>query len=155
MTFEYAIAEPLGVAAAKALRAHHLLGRLTTCDSLAEFASAATELVALTRAVTQSIARLRDDAAAQRSELAAWLHHQMTTLERHPLETMQSLPSLYAARLAAGSSPPPFEGLVRHRADEFYFEGHDKRPALELCADYLDRVTKLLDETREQTRRTP
>jgi hypothetical protein len=155
------IAEPLSVATAKALRAHHALGCLATCSSAAEFADRAKELIALTRAVSQAIARIREESElhVSRRAFSEWLGVQLGHLQRHPFETVAS-PPVYAARLARGSGPPPFDGVAigrvptaPQRPEDFFFEGFDKRPALELCAEYLERVTRVLDETREQMRR--
>ena len=73
-------------------------------------------------------------------------------LQRDPFEVMAALPAIYSMRFAQGSGPPPFNGVDVVRPHELYFDGLDKRPALEMCAVYLDRVTRLLDETRDQAR---
>jgi hypothetical protein len=154
----YVHGDILNVAASKALRAHHALGKLAVCRSEAEFVKTATEFLVHARAVCQSLARLRETSGAHGSRVHDWLAGQITTLQQHPLEvalTRPTTPAVYTQRVARGSEPPPFEGVV-HAAitpkpvDEFYFEGLDKRPAVELCASYLERVMMVLDETRSQ-----
>lgn len=157
--------EPVDVASANALRAHHALGRLYACRSESEFSEIVAELLTLARSVTESIARLPAAHVVGRTTeahifFAQWLSARMASLQCHPLEgtLVTSTPPIYSARLARGSEAPPFDALSIDRAPkaahphEFFFEGLDKRPALELCASYLDRVTTLVDEVRQRMR---
>jgi hypothetical protein len=135
---------------------------LFACNSEAEFTAAVTEFLAQARAVCQSLARLRETCSPRGPADAThqWLSAQIAALQKHPLELalkQATPPPIYTARMARGSAPPPFNGepLVAPTKGpaEFYFEGIDKLPAVELCASYLDRVTAVLDETRHQLKR--
>jgi hypothetical protein len=158
----YVHADTLALADSRASLAHHALGRLFACDSEAEFTAAVTEFLSQARAVCQSLARLRETCSPRGPADAThhWLSAQITALQKHPLEvalTRATPPPIYSARMARGSAPPPFAGTPiasePKPADEFFFEGIDKRPAVELCASYLERVTAVLDETRHQLKR--
>jgi hypothetical protein len=138
------------VAASKTLRAHHALGRLLVCRSTAEFATVAHEFLMHAYSVARTIERIgrmgEEDLA-----FAAWFATQHAKLSQHPvyLELQTDAPTIYRSRVAHGSHPP-FGDELAPRRGEFFIEGLDERPALELCADYLDRATELLDDTRER-----
>ena len=157
----YIHSDTLALAGARALRAHEALGRLLACHNEAQFSSAVTEFLQHARAVCQSLARLRETCSPNGADaVQQWLASQISALQKHPLEVALAKatpPPIYAARLARGSEPPPFAGapsaLEPKAADEFFFEGIDKRPAVELCASYLECVTAVLDETRHQLKR--
>lgn len=157
----YVHTDTLALADSRASLAHHALGRLFACDSEAEFAAAVTEFLKQARAVCQSLARLRETCAPRGPADAThhWLSAQIAALQKHPLEVAlmrATPPPIYVARIARGSEPPPFKGepIVEPKpVDEYFFEGIDKRPAVELCASYLERVTAVLDETRHQLKR--
>ena len=136
------------VAASKTLRAHHALGRLLVCASAEEFANAAHEFFIHAFTVARTIERIgrmgEHDLA-----FAAWFSQQLQALSNHPvaLELEAEPPAIYRSRLAHGSHHG--EPTPARRAD-YFIEGLDEQPALELCADYLDRATKLLDDTRQR-----
>ncbi|HLL22288.1 MAG TPA: hypothetical protein VK427_09160 [Kofleriaceae bacterium] len=150
------------VASAQALAAHHALGRMSACSSVAEFALAANEFLASARGLAQAVAKLARSAAndhgtTKRRAFAAWFAIQVTPVVQHPVqsELLRGAPEVYVARPARGSDAPPFAGAPmvrvpkpRPRAEDFYFDGVDKRPAIELCAEYLERVTSLIDDSR-------
>jgi hypothetical protein len=154
----YVHADTLALAGSRASLAHHALGRLFACDSEAEFTDAVTEFLAQARAVCQSLARLRETCSPRGPADAThqWLSAQIAALQKHPLELAlerATPPPIYSSRMARGSAPPPFRGEIAIEpkpAGDFFFEGIDKLPALELCASFLERVTAVLDETRHQ-----
>jgi hypothetical protein len=156
----YVHADTLALADSRASLAHHALGRLFASDSEAEFTAAVTEFLGQARAVCQSLARLRETCSPRgpADVTHQWLSAQIAALQKHPLELAlkrTTPPAVYSSRMARGSAPPPFAGeplVVPAKAvsDEFFFEGIDKLPALELCASFLERVTAVLDETRHQ-----
>ena len=48
---------------------------------------------------------------------------------------------------------PTILPAAKPRPDDFYFEGVDKLPAIQLCSEYLDRVTELLDQSKVALKR--
>jgi hypothetical protein len=144
----------LDVASTHALIAHHALGRMTACTSVVELSDAASEFLQAAATVSRCIARLGVEEGTS------------TPLARHPLAIelqrialTNKAPALYVSRLARGSEAPPFrDGLsytqvkvtLTPRPEDFFFESTDKKSAIELCAEYLDRVTALLDVSRRR-----
>ena len=161
------VAKPLEIAAAQALQAHVALGKMSACTTVAEFAEAATEFMSAARGVSQSVAWLARtnavDASERRRGFSAWFALSARELLVHPVqsELQQQQPSVYVSRLARGSGHPPIREAmtlptivaVKPKPEDFYFEGVDKRPAIELCAEYLERVTNLLDESKQAIKR--
>jgi hypothetical protein len=43
--------------------------------------------------------------------------------------------------------------VKKPRPEDFYFEGADKLPAIVMCAEYLERVTSLLDQSKVALKR--
>ena len=93
----------------------------------------------------------RHDCPLQYVVVAAWYLHRAgvralarratrATLARHPL----------ASELLAAGTPNAPQVYIACAAQQgpglLLLYGVDKRPAIELCAEYLDRVTHLLDE---------
>ena len=162
------VAKPLEIAAAQALQAHVALGKMSACATVAEFAEAAHEFMSAARGVSQSVAWLArttaTDASERRRGFSAWFALSARDLLVHPVQSelqQQMQPAVYVSRLARGSGHPPIREAmtmptlqaVKPRPEDFYFEGVDKRPAIELCAEYLDRVTNLLDESKQAIKR--
>jgi hypothetical protein len=141
---------PLEVARAHALRAHHALGLMTACKTTGEFSEAVTAFLSAARAVTRTVVRAERD--NQTSAFPTTFRDQLLAILKHPLEG-SATPPVYMSRLARGSAPPYGEApavprvITREipRADDFYFETCDKKPAIELCADYLMHITALVD----------
>ena len=117
---------------------------MTTCRSIDDFSDAVRSFLFAARAATRTMARADHES----------LRFHLVALLKHPLET--NTPAIYMSRLARGSAPPygeestaPVVGRVITReipkADDFYFEGFDKKPAIELCAELLERITLLVD----------
>lgn len=110
------------VAASKTLRAHHALGRLLAGGSTAELTIALREFFTHADSVERAIERI---GAMGEDDLvfSTWFTQALARLESHPIssELRSDTPSADLSRLA-----------------------------IELCADYLDRATKLLDETRQR-----
>jgi hypothetical protein len=138
------------VAASKTLRAHHALGRLLVCGSTPEFATVAHEFLMHAHSVARTIERIGRMGEADLA-FAAWFAEQIATLWKHPiyLELETEAPAVYRSRFAHGSHPPFGDPPIPRRSD-FFIEGLDETPALDLCADYLDRATQLLDDTRQR-----
>jgi hypothetical protein len=155
--------DPLAQASANALLAHHALGRMSAATTVAEFSAAVCEFLAAARSIARLVEQAADGSAsdARRRAFAMWFGKQMSGLFAHPIENgLDAKPTVYALRLARGSGPPPFqdapqepEPVVRPRPDDFFFETIDTRPAITLCAEYLDRITHLLDETKRARKR--
>ena len=151
------------------MQAHVALGKMSAASTVAEFADAATEFMSAARGVSQSVAWLArttaTDASERRRGFSAWFAMSARDLLVHPVQAellpQQTQPSVYLSRLARGSGHPPIREAmslaklmaVKPRPEDFYFEGVDKRPAIELCAEYLDRVTNLLDESKHAIKR--
>jgi hypothetical protein len=124
------------------MKAHRALGRMSASATLAEFTDAAAELIASLREISSSLETLAKN--DRRRAFAAWFakHGLHSELLKIP-----ATPAVYISRLprARGSEPPPIRGSM---AEDFYFEGADKRPAIQLCAEFLERVTTVLDQTK-------
>jgi len=152
------------MAAAQALLAHRALGRMAVCDNANDFADAANDLLAATRGISASIATLArtgaSDGSERRRAFTAWFAANVRDVVAHPIQTelhaKQTPPTVYVSRLARGSAHPPIREAMtlgnmqsfKPRPDDFYFEGLDKLPAIQLCSEYLDRVTNLLDQSK-------
>lgn len=162
------VARPLDDAATHSLTAHRALGRMSACTSATEFSDAAAELLTAARGISQSIAAVAravaSDGSNRRRAFAAWFATQVSTVLSHPMQSevqKQEMTAVYMSRLARGSGSPPIrEALtlarmasLRPRPEDFYFEGLDKRPAIELCCEYLERVTCLLDQSKQAIKR--
>ena len=155
--------DPLAQASAKALRAHHALGRMSASVTAAEFSAAVCEFLAAARTIASLVEQAadRDANGARRRAFSLWFGKQMAGVFAHPIENgLPARPAVYALRLARGSGAPPFDDLppqpepvARPRPDDFFFETIDTRPAISLCAEYLERITNLLDETKRARRR--
>ena len=155
--------DPLAQASAKALRAHHALGRMSASVTVAQFSAAVCEFLAAARTIAHLVEQAadRDASGARRRAFSLWFGKQMAELFAHPIENgLPARPTVYALRLARGSGPPPFDDLppqpepvARPRPDDFFFETIDSRPAITLCSEYLERITQLLDETKRARRR--
>lgn len=143
---------------------------MSACTSVAEFSDAAIELMSAARGIAQALvllARLSaSDGSERRRAFTGWFATQVSTVLQHPVHTEvkgSSLdpPAVYLSRLARGSEHPPIReatmlgrmAALRPRPEDFYFEGVDKRPAIEMCAEYLERVTSLLDQSRQAMKR--
>lgn len=158
------------MAEAQALLAHRALGRMAVCDNANDFADAANDLLAATRGISAAIATLARSSASDGSErrrgFTAWFAMNAQPLVLHPvqseLQKSAQPPAVYVSRLARGSGHPPIRDAetivtiqqhVKPRPDDFYFEGVDKLPAIQLCSEYLDRVTDLLDQSKAALKR--
>jgi hypothetical protein len=152
--------DPLQVAAAKAMRAHHVLAVMQACTTPAELTDAAADFLAAARSAAQTLARVGesvdDDAFAQ------WVGERLLALRAHPIEAELSAatrPAITTGRIARGSEHPPFRHgdklvLPTHDDEAFFcFEGLDRRPAVDLCAEYLQYLTLLVDESRARLSR--
>lgn len=153
--------DPLQVAAAKALRAHHVLAVMHACKTPAELADAAADFLAAARSAAQTLARLGESGADD--AFVQWVGERLVALRAHPIEAQlatSTRPVITIGRFARGSGPPPFrEGdkvVFATHADEpfFCFEGLDRRPAVDVCAEYLHYLTLLVDESRSRLSRT-
>jgi len=137
--------DDLYLAARNAELAHHAFGRLLAAKSLAEFTASAADFLASTRGTARAIT-----GAARR---LPGLLQQLSALERHPLVVVdEQAPQLYLSRLARGSQADLSRGrllpsLVPSPGD-YFFENIDKRPAIALCREYLERIDDLIDQTR-------
>lgn len=163
------LANPLQIAAEQAMQAHAALGKMSACTTVTEFADAATEFMSAARGMSQSVAWLArtsaTDASERRRGFSAWFAMSARELIVHPvqaeLQAKTQTPPIYISRLARGSGHPPIREAmtlakmmsVKPRPEDFYFEGLDKRPAIELCAEYLERVTNLLDASKQAMKR--
>jgi hypothetical protein len=173
---------PLQLAAAQALIAHRALGRMSVSATVAEFSAATLEFMSAARGVSQTVAVLalgsNGEGSDRRRAFTAWFAAEVAGVLAHPMQSdvvqasSNEPPVVYVSRPARGSDQPPVREAVaevtpvngspigrlaivtrRPRPEDFYFEGADKRPAIELCAEYLDRVTTLLDESKATLRR--
>lgn len=165
------VANPLELAAAHSLIAHRALGRMSACQTVAEFSEAAADLMNAAREMSQSFASLAHvpagsdgNSSERRRAFSAWFATQVTTVFSHPMQSelqRTGMPTVYLSRLARGSGPPPIREAmtlarmmsVPPRPDDFFFEGADKRPAIEMCAEYLERVTSLLEQSKQAMKR--
>jgi hypothetical protein len=164
------VASSLDVAAAHSLNAHRALGRMSACTSVADFSEAAIELMAAARGISQTLtllARLTAiDSSERRRAFTGWFAAQALSVLQHPMHAEvhgSSLepPAVYLSRIARGSDHPPIReatmlarmAAMKPRPEDFYFEGVDKRPAIEMCSEYLERVTSLLDQSRQAMKR--
>ena len=157
------LANPLQIAAEQAMHAHVALGKMSAASTVTEFADAATEFMSAARGVSQSVAWLArtsaTDASERRRGFSAWFAMSARDVIVHPVQAEP--PAIYISRLARGSGHPPIREAmtlakmmsVKPRPEDFYFEGVDKRPAIELCAEYLERVTNLLDASKQAMKR--
>ena len=161
------VASPLAVAEAQALLAHRALGHMSACTTTAEFVDAVNDLMFAARGISHALAGLArvSDGSERRRAFAAWFGAQAGVVLQHPLQTLHASstepPVVYMTRLARGSNAPPIRealGLgrmpdVKPRPEDFFFDGADKQPAIVMCADYLDRVTSLLDLSKQAMKR--
>lgn len=150
--------KPLELAAEKAHLAHHALGRMSASVTTAEFRVALYEFLATAR----NVARLVEQAAegsphdARRRAFTSWFGERTAVLSAHPIENgLDRKPVVYASRHPRGSGPPPIADLpkepeptARPRPDDYFFEQVQSKPAIALCAEYLDRITELLDQSK-------
>lgn len=137
--------DDLYLAARNAELAHHAFGRLLAAKTLADFTAGAGDLLAAMRGATRAIS-----GAARR---LPGLLQQLTALERQPLHAIdEHAPQLYVSRLARGSRADLARGgllpSLVPSPEDYFFENVDKRPAIALCHEYLERVDDLIDQTR-------
>lgn len=149
------------------LRAHHALGRMSACSAQAEFAEMLAEFLECARGLSDAIGRVGNTSLETNTDgadaFSRWLGDEVSTLRKHPLQTevlssTSNGSAIVVSRLARGSGPPPLRdesaatrrAPPRPRAEHFFFEVIDKRPAIELCAEYVDRVSSILDESRQR-----
>jgi hypothetical protein len=145
--------DPLQVAAAKAMRAHHVLGVMEACKTPAELTDAAADFLATARSAAQTLARLGETVSD--AAFVHWVGERLLALRAHPVEAelaAATRPAITVARIARGTEPPFATGMPQ---DEpyFCFEGLDRRPAIDLCTEYLQHLTLLVDETRTRLSR--
>lgn len=137
--------DDLYLATRNAELAHHAFGRMLAAKSLAELTPAAGDFLAATRGAARAIT-----GAARR---LPGLSHELSALERHPLIAIdEQSPQLYVSRLARGSRADLSRGSVLPSLvpspGDYFFENADKRPAIALCREYLERIDDLIDQTR-------
>lgn len=129
---------------------------MATASSMQEFAEAAKRMLAAARSASRSLAQLADVEGDERHRaFASWFDDHMPPLLRHPLEH-SAIGEVYVSRLARGASPPVesnpalwrLTAPTKQRADDFFFEGADKRPAISLSAEYVEQVTTMLAMTK-------
>ena len=157
------------MAAAQALLAHRALGRMAVCENANDFADAANDLLAATRGISGAIATLArsgvNDGSERRRAFTAWFAVNARELFQHPIQTTlqgsMKPPTVYVSRLARGSGHPPIREAmtlanmqsIKPKPEDFFFEGVDKLPAIQLCSEYLDRVMNLLDQSKAAMKR--
>jgi len=165
MSAKRASIESLQSTAADVLRAHHTLGRMSCSVTAAEFTEAVSEFLVVARSVSQVIARLGASNTVGGDEHDRFVRERCADVAQHPLEMILhagggTMPAIYARQARGSGLPPSGEGIViarmttptKRQPDDFFFEDSDANPAILLCADYLEHVTRLLDQSRLQIR---
>ena len=150
--------------------AHRALGTMFASETSKDFHDAAGEFLGTARTVRNLVARLGleefgdglsspADAQSQ-AKFDRWLADAIEPLLAHPLESLDADPApplKYVPRIdevpVAKSRASTELGVMRSRPDGYYFQFMDTRPAIELCADYLERVTALADEAVQASQR--
>ena len=125
-------------AAESLLIAHHALGRMAGATSMEEFAEAAHTMLAAARSASRSLALLADIEGDERHRaFASWFDDNIPPLLRHPLE-QNAIGAVHVSRTAP----------TQQRAEDFFFEGAAKRPAIGLSAEYVEQVSTMLAMTK-------
>jgi hypothetical protein len=120
---------------AKLADAHQAIGRMLASATAGEFETAVDRFLSVTRDMSVVIARVeaRSDPRADRL---------LEPVRAHPLHRE---PLKLAPRIARGTRDP-----LRTRPDDFYFQSHADAPAITMCADYLDKVSTLLERVKRR-----
>lgn len=142
-------------------------------DASVELVTAARGMWGAVATLARSMAL--GERSERRRAFMAWFGNAVVGVLQHPLQrwvvqaTASTRPVVYVSRVARGSCALSMRdgdvsvageaapGVViarmaivshRRRAEDFYFKSANTRPAIVMCAEYLERVTTLLDASK-------
>lgn len=157
-------------------QAHLALGRMTSCDTLDDFSSGLSSFIAAVRAVPSWISQVGFE-KAQRNKLEMtraesdarqafehWFVIASASVSNHPLAVNQhfglsvklSPAVLVELEVDAEDEVHVVRGtanLVGTRPGDFYLDFDEDRSALELSARYLEKITALYEQAKNEMKR--